>query len=318
MKLSTLVNYRNELQKLDLHPMKKNVETQVDKVIHLAGTHPVPEFDYTQALVKQNQQIHGSINEFENLIGTLKQDVDQLIAQIEHPYFVDSYNLYENDFANETMDDVANRHPQLANSTVEFLRARISRYNSWKHPAMILRPGVETYINDMVACDPLYLVDIQHELLTPAVTRYNEVYQHRLRTYVVDERGENDILQRLPDSQFGVILAYNYFNFRPFEVIKKWLSELLVKLKPGGMLLMTFNDCDSDKAVMLVEQNYCCYTPGHLIMQLAQTLGFEIVFKWSDEGPWTWLELQRPGELTSVRGGQALAKIIPKPIAKSK
>jgi hypothetical protein len=69
---------------------------------------------------------------------------------------------------------------------------------------------------------------------------------------------------------------------------------------------------------MLVEQKYCCYTPGHLIMQLAQTLGFEIVFKWSDEGPWTWLELQRPGELTSVRGGQALAKIIPKPIAKSK
>jgi hypothetical protein len=170
----------------------------------------------------------------------------------------------------------------------------------------------------MVACDPLYQVDVRHELLTPAVTQYNEVYQHRLRTYVVDERGQDDILHRLPDSQFGVILAYNYFNFRPFEVIKKWLSELLIKLKPGGMLLMTFNDCDRDKAVMLVEQNYCCYTPGHLIMQLAQTLGFEIVFKWSDEGPWTWLELQRPGTLTSARGGQALAKILPKPIAESK
>lgn len=318
MKLSTLINYRNELRKLDLQPMKKNVADQVDKVMYLAGIHPATEVDYTRALTKQNQQIHESVYEFENLIGTLKQDVDQLIAQIEHPYFVDSYNLYENDFANETMDDVANRHPQLADSTVEYLRARISRYNSWKHPAMILRPGVETYINDMVACDPLYLVDVRHELLTPAVTQYNEVYQHRLRTYVVDERGADDILHRLPDSQFGVILAYNYFNFRPFEVIKKWLSELLIKLKPGGMLLMTFNDCDRDKAVMLVEQNYCCYTPGHLIMQLAQTLGFEIVFKWSDEGPWTWLELQRPGTLVSARGGQALAKIIPKPVAESK
>jgi hypothetical protein len=318
MKLSDLVNYRNELRKLDLQPMKKNVGDHVDKVMYLAGTHPATEFDYTQALTKVNQQIHESIYEFENLIDTLKQDVDQLIAQIEHPYFVDSYNLYENDFANETMDDVANRHPQLANSTVEFLRARISRYNSWKYPAMILRPGVETYVNDMVACDPLYLVDLQHELLAPALTQYNEVYQHRLRTYVVDERGQDDILHRLPDSQFGVILAYNYFNFRPFEVIKKWLSELLIKLKPGGMLLMTFNDCDNDKAVMLVEQNYCCYTPGHLIMQLAQTLGFEIVFKWSDEGPWAWVELQRPGTLVSARGGQALAKILPKPIAESK
>ena len=318
MKLSTLVNYRNELQKLDLHPMKKTVGDQVDKVIHLAGTHPVAEFDYTKALIEQNQQIHVSIYQFENLIGTLKQDVDKLIAQIEHPYFVDSYNLYENDFANETMDDLIFRHPQLTESTVQYLKARISRYNSWQHPAIILRPGVENYINDMVACDPLYLVDVQHELLTSAVTQYNEIYQHRLRTYVVDERGENNMLHRLPDSQFGVILAYNYFNFRPFEVIKKWLSEMLVKLKPGGMVLMTFNDCDSDKAVMLVEQKYCCYTPGHLIIQLAHTLGFEIVFKWSDGGPWTWLELQRPGILTSNRGGQALAKILPKPIAKSK
>lgn len=318
MKLSALVNYRNELRKLDLQPMKKSVEDQVNKVIYLAGTHPATEANYTQALTKQNQQIHESVYEFENLIGTLKQDVDRLIAQIEHPYFVDSYNLYENDFANETMDDVANRHPRLAGSTVEYLRARINRYNSWKHPAMILRPGVETYINDMVACDPLYLVDVRHELLAPAVAQYNEVYQNRLRTYVVDERKQDNALHRLPDSQFGVILAYNYFNFRPFEVIKKWMSELLIKLKPGGMLLMTFNDCDSDKAVMLVEQKYCCYTPGHLITQLAQTLGFEIVFKWSDEGPWTWLELRRPGALTSARGGQALAKIIPKPIAESK
>ena len=318
MKLSTLVNYRNELRKLDLQPMKKNVKDQVDKVIYLAGTHPATEFDYTQALTKKNQQIHESVHEFENLIGTLKQDVDKLIAQIEHPYFVDSYNLYENDFANETMDDLIFRHPQLTESTVQYLKARISRYNSWQHPAIILRPGVENYINDMVACDPLYLVDVQHELLTSAVTQYNEIYQHRLRTYVVDERGENNMLHRLPDSQFGVILAYNYFNFRPFEVIKKWLSEMLVKLKPGGMVLMTFNDCDSDKAVMLVEQKYCCYTPGHLIIQLAHTLGFEIVFKWSDGGPWTWLELQRPGILTSNRGGQALAKILPKPIAKSK
>jgi hypothetical protein len=318
MKLSTLVNYRNELQKLDLQPMKKNVGDQVNKVIYLSDMHPMSGNNYTDKLKNQNQQIQQSIHDFEILIDTLKQDVDQMINNLEHPYFVDSYTLYENDFANETVEDLANRHPKLSESSVEYLTARISRYNSWKYSAMILRPGVETYINNMVACDPLYLIDLKHELLVPTVTQYNQVYQQRLRTYVVDERGENDILDRLPDSQFGVILAYNYFNFRPFEVIKKWLAELLTKLKPGGVLLMTFNDCDSDKAVMLVEQKYCCYTPGHLIMQLAQTLGFEIVFKWNDGGPSTWLELQRPGTITSARGGQALAKILPKPVAESK
>jgi len=318
MKLSTLVNYLNELQKLDLQPMKKNVGDQVNKVMYLSGIHPMGKDNYTEKLKNQNQHIQQSIHDFEILIDTLKQDVDQLINKLEHPYFLDSYTLYENEFGNETVEDLINRHPQLSESTVEYLTARMSRYNSWKYPAMILRPGVETYINDMVACDPLYLVDLRHELLAPAVQQYNEVYQQRLRVYVVDERDDNHILHRLPDSQFGVILAYNYFNFRPFEVIKKWLSELLTKLKPGGVLLMTFNDCDNDKAVMLVEQKYCCYTPGRLIMQLAQTLGFEVVFKWSDGGPSTWLELKKPGEFTSLRGGQALAKIISKPIAESK
>jgi SAM-dependent methyltransferase len=278
----------------------------------------VAENKFLQHLQNQEQQVYGAINQFQDLIDELANDLDKLVSEVEHPYFLDSYKLYENDFLNETLDDLINRQPKFRDSTVEYYCARLSRYNTWHYPAMIIRPGVESYINNMLACDPLYLVDLRHELLSPAVQQFNEVYQQRLRVYVVDERDDNHILHRLPDSQFGVILAYNYFNFRPFEVIKKWLSELLTKLKPGGVLLMTFNDCDNDKAVILVEQKYCCYTPGRLIMQLAQTLGFEVVFKWSDGGPSTWLELKKPGEFTSLRGGQALAKIISKPIAESK
>ena len=81
---------------------------------------------------------------------------------------------------------------------------------------------------------------------------------------------------------------------------------------------MTFNDCDRAKAVILVEQHYCCYTPGYLVRELAQSLGYEIAFAWTDQGPSTWLELRRTGEQPSLRGGQALAKILPKPIAESK
>jgi hypothetical protein len=63
---------------------------------------------------------------------------------------------------------------------------------------------------------------------------------------------------------------------------------------------------------MLAESNFCCYTPGYLVTQLAETLGYEIRFQWHDGGPSTWLELQRPGKSETLRGGQALAKIMPK------
>lgn len=318
MKLSSLINYRNELHNLDLRSMEKTVEDELKKVLYLADHQSVTFSNINSQLHQQEQHIYESIAEFKNSIKTLSQNLDQLINEMEQPYFVESYRLYDQEMGNETVDDVKNRTTNPSESTLNFYRNRISRYVGWQHSAMIIRPGFECFINDLVSCDPLYLVDVKHELLQPAVSQYNDLYQQRLRNYVVTERNDENILTRLPDSQFGLIVAYNFFNFRPFEVIRKWLTEILAKLKPGGTLLLTFNDCDRDKAVMLVERRFCCYTPGRLVTQLSETLGYEVVFQWHDDGPTTWLELRKPGTLHTIRGGQTLAKILPKPIAESK
>lgn len=315
MKLSTLINYRNELQKLNLRSMEKTVEDELKKVLYLADNQSVTFNNINSQLHNQEQNIYESINQFKESVQSLSREVEQLINEIEQPYFVESYRLYDEEMNNETVDDVKNRTTNPAESTLNFYRNRISRYVGWQHSAMIIRPGFECYINDLVSCDPLYLVDIKHELLEPSVSQYNELYQQRLRNYIVNERSQENILHRLPESQFGLVLAYNFFNFRPFEVIRQWLTEILSKLKPGGTLLMTFNDCDRDKAVMLVERHFCCYTPGRLVTQLAETLGYEVMFHWHDDGPTTWLELKKPGTLQTIRGGQTLAKILPKPVA---
>jgi hypothetical protein len=318
MIFSELINYRNELNKLNLHSMEKTMEEELKKVLYLAGQQPVLIGDLNSQLQTQEQQIYSSVGKFKNLMASLSQELDQLINELEKPYFVESYRLYDQEMNNETLDDIKNRTTNPPESTLTFYQNRISRYVGWQHSAMVIRPGFETFINDIVSCDPLYLVDLNHDLLVPSITQYNELYQQRLRSYVVSERNQNQILGRLPDNQYGIVLAYNYFNFRPFEIIRQWLTEILQKLKPGGTLLMTFNDCDRDKAVMLTEKHYCCYTPGRLVIQLAETLGYEVVFQWHDNGPSTWLELKRPGTLATLRGGQTLAKILPKSIAESK
>ena len=76
---------------------------------------------------------------------------------------------------------------------------------------------------------------------------------------------------------------------------------------------MTFNDCDREKAVMLVEQHYACYTPGYLVKDLVTSLGYEILYSFNDGGPSTWLELRKPGTLTTVKGGQSFAKVVAYP-----
>ena len=75
---------------------------------------------------------------------------------------------------------------------------------------------------------------------------------------------------------------------------------------------MTYNDCDRMPGVVLAESHYACYTPGRLITTLAESIGFDRIYSWHDNGPATFLEIRKPGELESLRGGQSLAKIVPK------
>ena len=148
-----------------------------------------------------------------------------------------------------------------------------------------------------------------------SINQFNKEYQNRLRISTAIEDKNGPILTKIPNNQIGICLVYNFFNYKPFEIIKQYLIEIYQKLKPGGTLVMTFNDCDRYKAVMLVEQFYTAYTPGNMLRSWAEHVGFKEIYCHHDDGPSTWIEFQKSGELTSLRGGQALAKILPKPVA---
>jgi len=312
MKLSDLINYQMELNAMSAVPARQQADINLEKITYLVGHQSIQLAEHANALQLKHQDIQQTFNAFESELNTLKSELKQLIETTEKPWFAESYRLYEEEMIHETTDYILDRRPEIVAETEQFYRTRLVRHNSWQHPAMIIRPGRETYINELLASDPLYLVDESHDLLMPAMSQFNELYQQRLRPYIINERNSDEILVKLPNGQFGLVFAYNFFNFRPFEIIRKYLTEIYQKLRPGGVLVMTFNDCDRNKGVLLVEQHFCCYTPGYLIRELAQSLGYQIAFSWTDQGPTTWLELQKPGDFVSLRGGQALAKIIPK------
>jgi hypothetical protein len=204
---------------------------------------------------------------------------------------------------------ILNRQQSLTVEIKELIIARLQRHGDWHHAGMIIRPGHEDWINLLVGCDPLYLVDTNRDLLDPAVLRFNDQYQRRLRTYEAAENLTDAILKQLPQEQFAFCLVYNFFNFKPMELVTKYLSELFYKLKPGGTVALTINDCDRTGAVKLAESGFKCYTPKSAVVAHCQNLGFELLTNFHIDAASTWLEFQRPGELTSLRGGQALAQI---------
>jgi len=318
MRLSELVNYKNLLDTMSAVSTARQADLDLEKITHVVSTADIQLEQFGTVLTQRQTEVVVALDQFESDLMSLKQHLSELITTTEKPWFSESYRLYEHEMLHETAEYILNRRAEISADTEQFYRTRLTRYNGWQHAAMIIRPGHEPFIHELLAADPLYLVDESHDLLEPAVQQFNPQYQQRLRPYTIQERSGEPILQALPKGQFGLIFAYNFFNFKPFEVLRQYLIEIYQKLRPGGVLAMTFNDCDRAKAVMLVEQHYCCYTPGYLVRELAQSLGYEISFSWTDQGPSTWLELRRPGQVSTLRGGQALAKILPKPIAESK
>lgn len=312
MKLSELVRYRNALREMSAIDTWHNIRQDLQSIDHQIHAQTIQVENFANQFRQTTENVKHAIEQSQAVLDELTKKVNTLVEDTEKPWFQESYRLFEQEMCFETSEYILNRRPNNSPETESFYRSRLIRYSNWQYPAMIIRPGQENFIEDLVACDPLYLVDSNHDLLKPALDRYNEIYARRLRPYIINDRKPEPILSRLPVNQFGLVFAYNYFNYKPFEVLKRYFIEILECLRPGGSLIMTINDCDRQHGVMLVEQHFCCYTPGYLVIEMAQSLGFELIFQWHDGGPSTWLELKKPGELTSLRGGQALAKIMPK------
>ena len=313
MKLSKLVAFQNELDTMSAITAQQSADREIGKIVHQVENNLIQFDEFTKTLQNQHTDILDSFNQFEQTFNELKKKLKHAIYEAEKPWFQESYRLYDEEMRNDTPEYILNRRPALNEEQAATFRSRVLLYIGWQHPAMIIRPGLESFINDMVSCDPLYLVDQKYELLEPAISQFSELYQRRVRPYTIKESLDHQILEKIPDNQFGFCLAYNFFNFKPFEIFKTYLIEIYSKLKPGGVVALTFNDCDNWRAVDLVERSFACYTPGYLILNLAESIGYEKVFSYNNDSNLTWLELRKPGKSQTLRGGQTLARIIPKP-----
>jgi hypothetical protein len=214
----------------------------------------------------------------------------------------------------ETVEYILQRIRPIEPAKKLQLRGRLLTYTDWKYPGLVIRPSHSPWVEDLVALDPMYFIDTHKDLMAPVTSQFPPEYQRRLRCYVIDEFNNQPIFEALPQQQFGFVYSFDYFNFRPLEVIKKYLLEVFGLLRGGGTFFFNFNDCDRQGGVGLTENHFCCYTPARLIYEHAVKVGYEIVRKEIIDNASTWVELKKPGQLTSIRGGQCLAGIYRKSV----
>jgi len=327
MKLSELIAYRNQLLEYDVADVQYHARHKLSDVVHTVKNSVIQPRSFTQSIEEDLDNLVDIFNQFGSTLDGLIKELNSMIESVEKTYYKDSTAQYNeeaaryghmSDSTNAQVDQqIIDRRMVMSEETRQMLSNRIKSYIDWKYAGLIIRPGNETFIDELVELDPLYLVDHSHALLAPARSKFNNEYQNRLRVYEESPVTTN-VLATIPDNQLGLCLAFNFFEFTPIEVVENYLETIFKKLKPGGTLAMTFNDCDRAHCVALVEKHFGFYTPGHRVKAAAKRLKYQQQFMWTDKLNLTWLELRKPGNLTSLKGGQTLAKILSKPLAKSK
>jgi hypothetical protein len=303
-KLSEIISYKDSI--LELLPNRTINDT--DSV--LANALSFIDSEYAtdvSSLEKSYNKVVDSLKEFEESFDIHLKSIEQEITDLEKEYFERSYEIYSSTL-NDSDEYVLQRsNPLTIDNTADYEK-RIKMYSGWQYPALYIRPKDNKTIDSIVSCEPLYIADHTLGLLDPVKQLWTKEYQARLRYVLIDDNSDQ-IFKSMPASQIGLIVATDFFNYKPFEIIKKYLVELLEILRPGGVVMFTYNNCDLPGPVQNVEKSFNCYTPGKLIKSLAESIGYEVLYSNATPNGLNWIELKKSGEIVSLRGGQALAQI---------
>lgn len=310
--ISELLRIINSIDAVNLSNSKETSDRQYYELSGMVQNANYHVDDILEILKESHNMISSEHDLVAKTINKYKNFLREEIKKQEVNYYVQSDHLYY-DSRFDTVEYLLERHKNsvlMHNKEIfELFSSRLSLYNRWQHPAIQIRPAQGNITNLIKGCDPLYLVDTDEKLFEIVKQKWSQTYQRRLRYYTINESNE-ELLVHLPDEQYGLILCIDYFNFRPMVIIKRYLEEMFKKLKPGGTAMFTYNNCDLPYGARNVENKFCCYTPGKEVIELAFKIGFELTKQIDADEKISWLELQKPGKLTSLRGGQTLGEIL--------
>ena len=310
MTITEIVKFKNLIDSMGVDPQAADVIRHFEGLANYVSNSEIQLESNIHDVMENFNSVKKTIGSFAQSFANVSESLQHMIEQHDHVLYDQSERLYRDILPAETVTQILGRKLPIDQLSEDIMQSRVKQRGDWRVPGMIIRPSTESYINDMVALDPLYLVDSNMELLEPAKQRYLPEYQRRLRLYTINDYAETPIFKKLPINQFGLIFAYNYFNFKPLHVIRNYLEELFQLLRPGGVLMFTYNNCDHWHCVAFAEKDQMCYTPGNKLKKIAQDLGYVINFEHDGMLDSKWIELRKPGELTSIKGGQSLAKIV--------
>lgn len=313
MKLSELVALRNKFlnsHKFKLQTHNSGIVEEIKKFITQIDhkgfmTSEQLTLDNIALLEKQFMSIDSA---FDN---TIKQ-INLIINERSKPFYNNELPLGELVRCGvENAEFIRKyRFPTFIPHIKDKVISRITMHSTPRHPTLQINPEDGYWTPYLVAADPLYIVDKDEEFIIQTKNRFSEIYQKRMRCYINGQDGAKlwD-LSFLPQNQFSLVFAWNFFNFIQIDIIEKYLESIFNVLAPGGHAVFSFNNCDIPTNAAFAETGFKSWATETSIVNLCKQKGFDITLLNTEAESFNYIEITKPGVLTTVKTTQALGEI---------
>jgi len=319
MKLVDLVNFRNTLvHGVDLGPLKQ----ELDKIIkHYSDSINTVDLDFAKSsntAIDSFRSIKDSLSTPQDSINETIVSLNKEIVRRTQRFFTESYTVERELLTGvpelltqnlRTLRHWRNIKLELSDSPDLHMLGVIQRNVNHQYPVLEIGCRDGEWTKYLVAGDPLYVAEYTDEFLHNAVHQFTRQYVPRVRQYKIIK----NTIENLPENQFGFIFSYNFFNYLSFDSIKQWMKSAHTWLKPGGVIMFTYNNADFGYGAGMAESSVQSYCPMSLLRPMCESIGLEYHdhqdYVDTPFTPMSWIQFKKPGELSTVKLAQALGQI---------
>ena len=307
-RLPGLVSLRNHmLQMQSWDPAIQSHDTLYTDLCGLLGTLD----DISTAVATSVDIAHG----ITQTLGTLKQSIDQTFATIQNEIDTIGDAVSTKEFYTQNL--------QISNDTrkkfhvTDYMLAEIAVATGlpdiWKFPTCIVNAQFNNMVEQVLAGDVVYLIDVDAEIIQQQISNVNPAIQSRMKSHKINDWHEIDLGQYisviqphnrwgLPLGQIGIILVSSIFERFNTEMISIVLNQLKPLMRPGGRIFFTVNNADNPAGATNVAIQANGYVTESRLRRLVEENG--LIFKrWESVIAQTvaLVEVAMPGVLQSSK-----------------
>ena len=309
MSLADKINQLNlikiKFKNLDIahHSLLSDLQNEHNTVEHYSKM--FRDNENFEKLIDINKHIRSLLNQHKNTSVRLKSQIETIIHQKERVILQHDYNRYSSQQLSQDIIDVRNQ--SISKEFIDVLTTAIFNVSDWKFSACIIDPVDSTFVKQMVASEPLYIVSTNPVNFKRSVKKFNKFYQkQRLRKY--------NRIKDLP-RHLGFTVCINQFEYMPLDEQGDVLQQVYKHTLPGGQMLVTYNDCDQRASLEHTLEGLRFYSTKELTLGKAFSIGWNVVkTENANNGVWNYAILQKPGELHSIKTSAPIVENIKGPV----